>query len=153
MKKMTPPTYLCNHWQSDRHGRFDKNILTNSYYSYIDNLSNAFLGGIKGYVLYFSITNLDSLIEKEGNQGYSFVLRNFTRELRDTTRQMSLFLYRDNILCFILPGFDRHMIMNSVKKSTRFSKRCKKSRRLYPFETSLYCPPFPQEYGNVTAFK
>lgn len=133
--------------------RFDKNILTNSYYSYIDNLSNAFLGGIKGYVLYFSITNLDSLIEKEGNQGYSFVLRNFTRELRDTTRQMSLFLYRDNILCFILPGFDRHMIIEFCEKIYAISKRCKNiAGDFYPLNITYIAHHFPQEYGNVTAF-
>lgn len=133
--------------------RFDKNTLTNSYFSYIDNLTNALLGGVNGYVLYLSITNLPSLIEKDGNEGYSFLLRNFTRQLRDTTGQMSLFLYRDNILCFILPNFTRHSIIELCEKIYALSKRCKSLNDVdYPLDITYIASHFSQQYSTVSSF-
>lgn len=133
--------------------RFDKNTLTNSYFSYIDNLTNALLGGVKGYVLYLSITNLTSLIEKDGNEGYSFLLRNFTRQLRDTTGQMSLFLYRDNVLCFILPDFNRHHIIELCEKIYALSKMCKSlNGSQYPLDITYIASHFSQEYNTVASF-
>lgn len=133
--------------------RFDKNTLTNSYFSYIDNLTNALLGGVNGYVLYLSITNLSLLVEKDGNEGYSLLLRNFTRQLRDTTGQMSLFLYRDNVLCFILPNYNRHSIIELCEKIYAISKRCKILNDVdYPLDITYIASHFSQEYSTVASF-
>lgn len=133
--------------------RFDKNTLLNSYFSYIDNLTNALLGGVEGYVLYLSITNLASLIEKDGNEGYSYLLRNFSRQLRDTTGQMSLFLYRDNMLCFFLPNFNRHMIIDLCEKIYALSKRCKSlDGSDYPLNITYVASHFSEDYDSVSSF-
>ena len=136
-----------------RMDRFDRNTLTNSYYSYIDNLNNAWLGGVRGYALYLSITNISALIERDGNEGYAFVLRNFSRQLRDSTGQMSLFLYRDNVLCLTLPSYNRHSIIDIVEKIYEMSKQTKTlNGEDYPLQITYIASHYPQDYKSVEEF-
>lgn len=133
--------------------RFDQNILTNTYSSYLDNMNNAFQGGVKGYVLFLSLTNLAPLLEKDGNEGYSFILRNFTRSLRDTTGQMSLFLYKDNVLALILPSYDRFGIIDICEKIYDISKAAKNiDGSDFPLNLTYIACYFPLDYKSLVEF-
>ena len=101
--------------------RFDKNTLTNSYFSYNDNLTNALLGGVRGYVLYLSIQT-HFFNRKRRQWG---ILSTWTfPSARDTTGQMSLFLYRDNIAMFHLARLQPPQALSTYVKKYMLYQKC-----------------------------
>ena len=101
---------------------FDGNLLINTYYSLMINIRNSYHINGRGYVMLLKFDNMESLIEKQGSEGYLFVIRSFLKKLKTKLQTEEFYSYTPNTVALLMHGVGHVDVINTAEKIYEISK-------------------------------
>ncbi len=139
---------------SDSYGknRFDPDLLIYSFYSFKIYLSNAFVGGSKGSLLFVRFDNQSSILRKLGEDGYKFIMKDIIHRLDLVSLSAKCFMYKGDTFCFMFNEegssrvYDYMEIINHVVKHRYIFNG--QQIQILP---TLFMVNYPQDFTNTDA--
>lgn len=134
--------------------RFDKDYLTNTYYSFVERLSDLYLAKARGYVALLKINNVPNLIEGLGNEGYSYIIRKFTRDIDDKIlNNNEIYSYKNNTIALIFSQSGKLDAIDAIEKVYSLSKKeYLKDKQNHELVIAYDITKYPQEHNDASDF-
>ena len=136
--------------------RYDPQLLIHSFYGLTERMNNLFLTKNRGYVLFLSVDNYDTLLEKYGEEGYQNRLRFFFKNYRLNKKfgEGEVYVYSADKFAIVLPEEGRVDILN--RSETIYNISTMKYDEKDPDEERIKCTyigfEYPASYNNVQEF-
>ncbi len=159
-KKEQYPTLLMSPVESKGESavlnRYDPQLFIHSFYGFNEEMERVLQSKTRGYVLFVSVDNADSLLKEYGEEGYQTRLRYFFRNYRRDKKygDGEIYLFRPDTFAFIFPEDGRVDILDRVEKIYSIAKTKYDEKAIN--EISLNCTYFafeyPQDYHSASEF-
>ncbi len=139
---------------SDSYGRnrFDPDLLIYSFYSLKIYLSNAFISGSKGSLLFVRLDNQTSILRKAGEDQFQYMMKDIIHRLDLVSLSAKCFMYKGDTLCFMFNEegssrvYDYMEIINHVVKH-----RYNFNNQQIQILPTLFMVNYPQDFTNTDA--
>jgi len=134
--------------------RFDRDLLANTYFSYLEDIKDSFSTSQRGYSLIFSIDNNDELIKFYNNEEYNAVMRSFLDEIRKMKNYISeIYFLPNKSFALILPDATKKEVIFICERVFEISKKMASHKEGAPtFYLSYYAQTYPYGYQNPEEF-
>jgi len=132
--------------------KFDRDLLTNSYYSFIETIKDLFLVHDKGYMLISNIDNIDTLVDKLDPETLNTYLRDFFNDVKHIYKKKHVDVYTlsNKTFAIILPGTDNNYVMDFAEKVYTLSKKNYLGKETsVSLNISYFVLPYPFGYTNT----
>ena len=129
--------------------RFDPDFLINTFYSFSERLNDLYSANARGYIALLRITNASELIQKLGNEGYSFLIRCFTTDVnKKLLNSNEIYLYKSDTLAIIFNEFGKLDVIDVIEKIYEFSKKKYFPNEEVCLDIRYEAVKYPQEHAN-----
>jgi len=104
--------------------RYDRDLLVNSYYSFLERMAFEFTTKRTGYVVVANIDNHDALISSMKPESYNEYLRSFFKDIIETIPEISdIYFLPNRQFAFVFAGGHRKEILPVLEKVYDLSKK------------------------------
>ncbi len=104
--------------------RFDKDLLINSFYSFVNNLQNSFTLNGKGYCLVLNFDNYNDLLTKYTDEQFNAYIRELINDIKAIGNNYQIYAYSSSdALIVMLPEVGRNEVIEFVEKIYNLSKK------------------------------
>jgi len=104
--------------------RYDRDLLINTYFSFIERMRDDFVTLMRGYVIIANIDNQLTLQNKLNSESYNEYLRSFFNGILKSIPDIEdIYFIPNHSFAFILPNSHRRTIFNVIEKINALSKQ------------------------------
>lgn len=130
--------------------RYDPETCINSAYTLRERIKALYMNNTKGYVITLAIDNAADIISKEGNEGYSMMLRHFSNDIiKNVLKDDEVYLYKDNTLVLLLPEVGKLDVLDAIESVYPLSKKKYiDDKQDVDFKICYTAIKFPQEFAH-----
>lgn len=102
---------------------YQEDLLVYSYKSLFNAIKNEYVSGGRGYLLLLCIDNYEEIVKKLGSQGYSYLIRDYVRSLKNKLAIDDIYFYNSSTLAIHLPSIGHKDIITKIENIYPLSKQ------------------------------
>jgi len=139
---------LRNIGEEESEQRYNPDLLINSYSSLLEALNNCYLINGKGYLLLLRIDNMAELVEKNGTEGYYFILRDFIQQLKRKHNSLeNIYFFNNQVLALLFTEYGQIDIVNECEEIFEITQnRHRKSETDFVINVTYLPIAYPRAY-------
>ena len=142
---------IKNIYSHKSHGRYNQDLLINSFHTLIENLEDIYAMNGKGYLLLLRIDNLEQLVEEHGSEGTITILRDFSKRVKKAHRGLeNIYYYTNQFLAMLFYEYGQTDILDECEKIYAIAKNVDKSAD-YVLDITFLPVSYPRVYPNATS--
>ncbi len=115
---------LIKHFKQDEllGDLYQEDFLIYSYKSLFNAIKNEYVSSAHGYVLLLSIDNYEEILKKLGSEGYSYLIRDYVRNIKNYLQTDDIYYYNPSTLAVHLPSIGHKDIITKIENIYPLSK-------------------------------
>ena len=142
---------IKNIYSHKSHGRYNQDLLINSFHTLVENLDDIYTMNGKGYLLLLRIDNLEQLVEEHGSEGTLSILRDFTKRIKKAHRGLeNIFYYTNQFLAMLFYEYGQTDILEECEKIYAIAKNVDKSAD-YVLNITFLPVSYPRAFPNAAS--
>ena len=142
---------IKNIYSHKSHGRYNQDLLINSFHTLVENLDDIYTMNGKGYLLLLRIDNLEQLVEEHGSEGTLSILRDFTKRIKKAHHGLeNIFYYTNQFLAMLFYEYGQTDILEECEKIYAIAKNVDKSAD-YVLNITFLPVSYPRAFPNAAS--
>ena len=142
---------IKNIYSHKSHGRYNQDLLINSFHTLVENLDDIYTMNGKGYLLLLRIDNLEQLVEEHGSEGTLSILRDFTKRIKKAHHGLeNIFYYTNQFLAMLFYEYGQTDILEECEKIYAIAKNADKSAD-YVLNITFLPVSYPRAFPNAAS--
>ena len=101
---------------------YQDDLLTYSYRSLVNMVRNEYIANGRGYVILLTVDNYEEIVKKLGSEGYSYLLRDYIRNLKNKLHINDIYYYNPSTLAIHLPYLGHKDVIDNIELIYPLSK-------------------------------
>ena len=138
--------------EEERDDLFQNDLLVYSYRALVDAIRQEYYAISRGYLLLLRIDNYDSLVSRRGSEAYNFVIRNYTRKIRNKLNIDDIYFYNPTTLALHLPNKGHADVINIIESIYALSKEPNYGEKDFVLNISYLPLGYPRGYASAEDF-
>lgn len=101
---------------------YNKDLLVYSFASLVNSMTDQYYAKGRGYLLLLSIDNYEGILEQQGSEGLTFVIRSFIRKIKKKLRIEDVYYYNPSVIAVLFPNIGHADVITKCEQIYDLSK-------------------------------
>lgn len=148
-------TILIRHVEKDEvvGDLYNEDYLTYSYKALVNSVRDQYVVSARGYVVLLSIDNAPEIIEKNGSEGFGYLIRDYVRNLRNKLGIFDIYFYNPSTLAIHFPYVGHKDLLTKLEAIYPLSKMDYYNNEEFSILNITYLPVgYPRGYARADDF-
>lgn len=129
---------------------YQEDFLVYSYRAFFNAIKNEFISSGRGYILLLKIENVEDILHKIGGEGYSYLVRDYVRNLKNKLGIDDIYYYNASTLAIHLPSNGHKDIITKIENIYPLSKQSYYNNNdFHPLSITYLATGYPRGYAHA----